>query len=420
MSEGFFLRETSRINLLVNEYEIELLSSSLENKFLFAFVYIRGDNYNELNEFVRNSSYYSRLPHLPIECVELDGIPDTLPILIEEVYSPTDSQSISLSSQSKTDNFTLQKTPNLSKKHSDTPSASVPSTPRLRSETSKIDPLQSSSIVRQSIIKLPSFRRRTSSNLKPVIALTSEPFVQLTSFRKVDQTFPEEFNTNYFNQRSQSSRLKKQSSRRSLPDVPFQRSTSLSNSHLNLLDSPVIPKFLCTTPDKTNDDDEVFLATDQEQTVDPATFGDSSTKSKILRESYRRKANTEDRRGTRPGLRRSFSTSHHPQPKYFLTQTNTKPPTTTTTPTNEQAASPLESVLNLTLQLEKSSIDDVQRRQTISTHDVNPLLLNGLTDDENHRNLMEKSNGHSSTASNDNKQDDRIQKHSSINSQTIE
>ncbi|CAF3976916.1 unnamed protein product, partial [Rotaria sp. Silwood1] len=51
------------------------------------------DIYNELHDIVRNSLYYSRLPHLPIECIELDGIPDTLPILIEEIYSPTDQQS---------------------------------------------------------------------------------------------------------------------------------------------------------------------------------------------------------------------------------------------------------------------------------------------------------------------------------------
>ncbi|CAF5155919.1 unnamed protein product, partial [Rotaria sp. Silwood1] len=71
LSECFFLRETSRINLLINESDI----------------------YNELHDIVRNSLYYSRLPHLPIECIELDGIPDTLPILIEEIYSPTDQQS---------------------------------------------------------------------------------------------------------------------------------------------------------------------------------------------------------------------------------------------------------------------------------------------------------------------------------------
>lgn len=377
---------------------------------------VRGDNYNELHDLIRNSSYYSRLPHLAIECVELDGIPDTLPILIEEVYSPTDTQTISLSSQSKLDTSHAQKTPIIQRKLSENPPASVPSTPRLRSQASKPDNAPSSPIIRPPLKKLFSFRTRTPSTVNPVVALSNEPFVKLTSFRKVDQTFPSEFDANHFTQRSQSSRMKKQVSRLSLPDVPFQRSNSLSNSHSNLFDSPVIPKFLCTTSDR-NEDDEVFLSTNPEQSVDPATFGDSSTKSKILRESYRRKANTEDRRGARPGLQRSFSTSHHSQPRHFFTQTDTEP---LTTASNKPADNPLETVLNLTLQLEKSAMDDVQRRHTVSTNDVNPLLLNGLTDDENHRHLMEKTNGHASTMNNENKQEDRIQKHSSINSQTIE
>lgn len=61
----------------------------------------RSDLHTDLNELVRNSLYYSRLPHLPIECVELDGIPDTLPILIEEIYSPIEQSSTSILSSLK-------------------------------------------------------------------------------------------------------------------------------------------------------------------------------------------------------------------------------------------------------------------------------------------------------------------------------
>jgi hypothetical protein len=71
-------------------------------------VFCRSDSYNDFHEIIRNSLYYSRLPHLPIECVELDGIPDTLPILIEEIYSPVEQQSTtilsSLSTKIKDDN----------------------------------------------------------------------------------------------------------------------------------------------------------------------------------------------------------------------------------------------------------------------------------------------------------------------------
>jgi isoleucyl-tRNA synthetase len=98
LSEGFFHREISRINLLTNE----------------------SNSYNDLHELVRNSSYYSRLPHLIIECMELDGTPDTLPILIEEVYStieqkPSIIRQNSIKTKSNMDNPIVQAVQNFSK-----------------------------------------------------------------------------------------------------------------------------------------------------------------------------------------------------------------------------------------------------------------------------------------------------------------
>ena len=390
------------------------------------FVYIRGDTYIDLHDLVRNSLYYSRLPHLPIECVELDGIPDTLPIIIEEVYSPTDQQPTNISSKSKNENSILSSVSNPNKKTSEIihnfPS-SVPSTPRPRSQPTKTTNTTSSPLVRQSVAKtLLSFRTRTPSGVNPVVALSNEPFVKLTSYRKVEYNSTSEPNSNLFSHRSKSSRFTTKPSRHSLPDTPFQRSNSLSTSNLNRLDSAVIPKFLRSASIK-NDDDEVFLSPDQDQTVDPSNFGDSSTKSKVLRESYRRKANTEDRRGTRPMLQRSLSTSHQTQPRYFITQNDNKPVITTA---NGPVNYPLDSVLSLTLQLEKTSTDDIQRRNTVSKEDIDPLLLNGLTNDENHIHLMEKINGYQSAMNTDEKkaensiENDRIQSNVSINSQTIE
>jgi hypothetical protein len=80
---------------------------------------IRSETFNDLHELVRNSSYYSRLPHLPVECVELDGIPDTLPILIEEIYSLIERQSTitssSLTTNANNEKSVLQTMQNLSK-----------------------------------------------------------------------------------------------------------------------------------------------------------------------------------------------------------------------------------------------------------------------------------------------------------------
>ncbi len=98
LSEGFFHREISRINLLTNE----------------------SNSYNDLHDLVRNSSYYSRLPHLSIECIELDGIPDTLPILIEEVYTSIEqkpsiiNQSL-IKAKTNNDNPIVQAVQNFSK-----------------------------------------------------------------------------------------------------------------------------------------------------------------------------------------------------------------------------------------------------------------------------------------------------------------
>jgi hypothetical protein len=98
LAEGFFYRERSRKHFHTNESE----------------------SYNDLHELVRNSSYYSRLPTLPIECVELDGIPDTLPILIEETYSTnaedrTVIESISKSNGRGYENGLVQAVQNFSK-----------------------------------------------------------------------------------------------------------------------------------------------------------------------------------------------------------------------------------------------------------------------------------------------------------------
>ncbi len=79
LSEGFFHREIARTNLLTNE----------------------SDSYNDFHELIRNSPYYSRLPPLPIECIELDGIPDTLPILIEEIYTSIEQKPTIISSSIK-------------------------------------------------------------------------------------------------------------------------------------------------------------------------------------------------------------------------------------------------------------------------------------------------------------------------------
>jgi len=290
-------------------------------------------------------------------------------------------------------------------------------------------PNDSTPKLRQSGKNLLSFRTQTPTNVNPIVAFSNDPSIQLTSYRKFDQdntptlsssvttttTTTTTLETNsspsssLFPYQSDSdittsTRLQKHPSRYSLPDVPFQRSHSTSSTEL--------PQFLCPTPDNKTDE--------QEKAVAASTFGDSSMKSKVLQASFRGKASTMDRRTAITTPLRSTTNNNNnkrnlnSQPKYFTTKT-------IDTPSNGPVNCSLDSVLNLTLQLEQSATADYQRRHTISTHDIDPLLLNGLTDDENTLNLMEKTNGHHSPMLiDDNEENDRIQNNSSINNQTIE
>jgi hypothetical protein len=289
-------------------------------------------------------------------------------------------------------------------------------------------PNDSTPKLRQSGKNLLSFRTQTPTNVNPIVAFSNDPSIQLTSYRKFDQDntptlsssvtttttttttletdsspssslFPYQSDSDITN----STRLQKHPSRYSLPDVPFQRSHSTSSTEL--------PQFLCPTSDNKTDE--------QEKAVAASTFGDSSMKSKVLQASFRGKTSTMDRRTAITTPLRSTTNNNNKrnlnsQPKYFTTKT-------TDTPSNGPVNCSLDSVLNLTLQLEQSATADYQRRHTISTHDIDPLLLNGLTDDENTLNLMEKTNGHHSPMLiDDNEENDRIQNNTSINNQTIE
>lgn len=239
-----------------------------------------------------------------------------------------------------------------------------PATPPLKPKTTEF----SSPKVRQTGKNLLSFRNPSSTNVNPIVALHSDSSVQLTSFRKVTQEkdssmIPHQSDSDLISKTSDaigSNRLEKQTSRHSLPDVNvFQR------NEISVVVSP--------------DDDEKVLAA--------STFGDSSLKSKVLQASFRGKTNTMDRRtAIRTQSKRTSTSTRH-----FVTTTN----------------SSLDSVLNLTLQIEQEATADLQRRQTISTEQIDPVLLNGFTHEENHQNAIE-------TNSN------RIQLVSSSDQQTIE
>ena len=295
-----------------------------------------------------------------------------------------------------------------------------PSTPplKLQKQSSKASTNDLNSLstpkLRSSSKNLLLFRMQTPTNVNPIVACSHDPSIQLTSFRKVDQDntitissstrqilennpnsssnlFPYQSDSDITNS-SHLLRLEKHPSRYSLPDVSLQRS---HNTSLTKIDTPVVVQFLSTTANKT---DHISTGNnEQDKVVAASTFGDSSMRSKVLQASFRGKTSTMDRRTatiSTVSFRSQVPTNTkkrnlNDQPKYFITKTDDK---TIDGPVNCS----LNSVLNLTLQLEQSAIADYERRHTIATNEIDPLLLNGLTDDENQLNLLEKTNGHQS------------------------
>ena len=79
--ESFFTKDMSRKSLM--DYEVT-------------------DNYVSLNDLIRQSQYFQRINELIISCDDLDGLPESIPIIFEENYLPLGfhaSTSSSMSSQ---------------------------------------------------------------------------------------------------------------------------------------------------------------------------------------------------------------------------------------------------------------------------------------------------------------------------------
>lgn len=256
-----------------------------------------------------------------------------------------------------------------------------PATPPLKSKKTDL----STPKVRQSGKTLLSFRNPTPTNVNRIVALNSDPSVQLTSFRKVDPTNsprlsssrrgkltieeeeeedPKSNNTpstglvphqsdSDLIQNLHGSRLTKQASRHSLPEGPLERSEIFS----------------------PNSDEDLFLSNEHDKVMAASTFGDSSMKSKVLQASFRGKTSTMDRRNGPITPNRSQSKSNGT--RQVITTTSTA--TTNNGPINCS----LDSVLNLTLQFEQQLAADYQRRQTLAVDSIDPMVLNGLTHEEN-------------------------------------
>lgn len=186
-------------------------------KIVFSFVYLRSETFNDLNDLVRNSPYYCRLPHLPIECVELDGLPETLPILIEEIYSAIDEE--------------IRVRPTTTT----TASSTETSSPKISLPTKNVL----------------AFRKQTTKNVNPVVASSNDSPVRLTSFKKMTEN--------------------------SIPRRSFQRSNSSSQIEDLPVDLSPIPSFL-RSPSTEKIDDEVFDTSLKSKVLQNSFRGKQNTK----------------------------------------------------------------------------------------------------------------------------------------------
>ena len=496
LSEGFFLRETSRINLLTNEYVSCLPETSIDPSFsrsgvihsaictISYGIHSTTHAYHIYPSNVPNSMAY-RILYRWLWKKSTRRLKNNRALLSwswKGVLSNASSSLQTVQNLSKNlvrnsgdygrgaekcigwSSVLLGKYPSALgpagkvEKSNPNPSAKSPSAPPAKSQKqSKVASPPAVPLMHSSAKGLFSSRQQSPRNTNPVLALSNDPSVRLTSFRKVGEgmtsasssstpttlqsnaslpsgLFPYQSDSNITRStriRSNSSGLIKQASRHSLPDVPFQRSNSLSKAESNLINASIVPEFLSTGSEVTND--EVFSSPEQETAV-ASEFGDSCMKSKVLQASFRGKAGTMDRRRTSTSSRSLSNSSpsnanHDKRPlvnatKYFTNKADDQD-TDNATIDRPEACS-LDSVLSLTLQLEQTSNANIERRHTISTDDIDPLLLNGLTNDENMLNLMEKADGQAASTANDEEKDkrvfadDRIQHNSAINSQTIE
>ena len=77
----------------------------------------RNINYTQLNDLVRQSEYFLQIPNLIVECIELDGANECMPIIFEETFanivsSTSTSSKLESESSKKSGNFITSMKPN--------------------------------------------------------------------------------------------------------------------------------------------------------------------------------------------------------------------------------------------------------------------------------------------------------------------
>lgn len=312
-----------------------------------------------------------------------------------------------------------------------------------------------------------SFRNIKSNSTSAIVASSHESSIQLKAFKKFNENVIETaasstpirphsatiesnspLNIGLFSyqsdsdinhsgkKRSNSLRFWKRLSSHSLPDVDKQQRRGSLQSEQTSNPSTPIQFFAGEKPDE-----DVFVNSENENS---SGFADSSVKSKVLQASFRGKVGTMERRTVTKSSRTCSNSSSLNNSQEKRSRTNSYQSLTSKTMFPEQqkthtetGLTSLDSVLQLTLQLEETATANIIQGNSISPEGIDPLFLNGLTDRENQLNFIENLQDDSLNSitgqvatkdlvskSNEEEKNspetDRIQHNAIINSQTIE
>ncbi len=146
------------------------------------------DGYNQLTETIRQSDYYSQVPSLLIECADLDGTYDSIPIIFEDIYSHSQGISKDRQHPSILGKPTDMMEPSMNKTNTTTTTTSPPHIVNSKSfPSAKILKQQQKKQIE--IKKSKEVLKKLRKN-HDIIASENNP-IQLIGYRKMNDDLPE-------------------------------------------------------------------------------------------------------------------------------------------------------------------------------------------------------------------------------------
>lgn len=274
-----------------------------------------GENFTQLYDLVKQSTYYAQVPKLLLECIDLDGNYDQIPVIFEENYTSNDlldtqnsiKKVIKLSSSSSGSESSYKSS--LSKNNSNQSNSLIMCIKPFKNQCLNDDDTFSKSSKQKASKTTGSSsstsgsstgdlngssytlsgkkNRRKSKGNDSVLPQENGNSIQLVSYRK---TLNEENETSNFNRQSSTS------SRSSNSDTTNNMAIRINGNKYGSTSSSEFTHEIQVNERAIDVDIDDVLITDKKSLNSPVLTADYSSKSKVLYESFRGKTNTLDRR----------------------------------------------------------------------------------------------------------------------------